>query len=58
MVTITYLEMLAPPARASATAARSIITDPRVEIYLLRVAGAPAGFAELDRRVKGEVELS
>lgn len=35
-----------------------IITDERVEIYVLYVAGVPAGFAELDRRVAGEIELA
>ena len=34
-----------------------IIRDPRVEVLVLYVSGAPAGFAELDRRVVGEVEL-
>jgi GNAT superfamily N-acetyltransferase len=37
---------------------RGIIEDDRVEIYVLYVADRPAGYAELDRRVGGEVELS
>ena len=36
----------------------AIIRDPLVEIYVLYVAGVPAGFIELDRRVSGEVELA
>lgn len=35
-----------------------IIHDDRVEIYVLSVHGAPAGYAELDRRVEGEIELA
>jgi GNAT superfamily N-acetyltransferase len=35
-----------------------IIHDPAVELHVLHVEGVPAGFAELDRRVAGEVELS
>lgn len=34
-----------------------IIQDPKVEIYVLYVDGAPAGYAELDRRQEGEIEL-
>ncbi len=34
-----------------------IIHDPRDEVHVLHVEGVPAGFAELDRRVEGEVEL-
>ena len=36
----------------------TIIRDPLVEIYVLYVAGVPAGYIELDRRVSGEVELA
>jgi GNAT superfamily N-acetyltransferase len=36
----------------------AIIHDPAVEMHVLHVDGVPAGFAELDRRVEGEVELS
>jgi GNAT superfamily N-acetyltransferase len=34
-----------------------IITDDRVEIFVLFMGGVPAGFFELDRRIEGEVEL-
>ena len=36
----------------------AIIQDERVEIYVLYVAGVPAGYAELDRRTDGEIELA
>ena len=35
----------------------AILDDPRDEVHVLTVEGVPAGFAELDRRVEGEVEL-
>jgi GNAT superfamily N-acetyltransferase len=35
----------------------AIITDPRVEIFILYVRGVPAGYCELDTRTSGEVEL-
>jgi len=35
----------------------AIIHDPRDENHVLHVEGVPAGFAELDRRVDGEIEL-
>lgn len=35
-----------------------IIGDPRVEVHVLHVDGAPAGFAELDRRKDNEIELT
>jgi GNAT superfamily N-acetyltransferase len=100
-VTVTYLEMREPPARAPAPLPRTglttallraldptvgfyrylydavgapwrwyernalsddelaaIIRDERVEIYVLYCGGAPAGYAELDRRRPGEVELA
>jgi GNAT superfamily N-acetyltransferase len=34
------------------------IHDPRDEIHVLHVDGVPAGFAELDRRIEGEIELN
>jgi GNAT superfamily N-acetyltransferase len=34
-----------------------IIHDPRDEVHVLHVEGVPAGFAELDRRCEGEIEL-
>jgi GNAT superfamily N-acetyltransferase len=35
----------------------ALLNDPRLEVHVLTADGAPAGFAELDRRVEGEVEL-
>ena len=35
----------------------ALILDPLVENHVLHVDGAPAGFAELDRRAAGEIEL-
>jgi GNAT superfamily N-acetyltransferase len=35
----------------------AIIHDPMVEIHVMYCDGVPAGFAELDRRREGEVEL-
>jgi catechol 2,3-dioxygenase-like lactoylglutathione lyase family enzyme/GNAT superfamily N-acetyltransferase len=43
--------------RMSDAALSSILGDPRDEIHVLLVDGSPAGFAELDRRIQGEVEL-
>jgi GNAT superfamily N-acetyltransferase len=34
-----------------------VLQDPRDEVHVLHADGVPAGFAELDRRVEGEVEL-
>ncbi len=34
------------------------VQDPKVEVYVLYCEGQPAGYAELDRRVDGEVELA
>jgi GNAT superfamily N-acetyltransferase len=39
------------------TALSAIIHDPRDEIHALFVEGVPAGFAELDRRSDGEIEI-
>jgi GNAT superfamily N-acetyltransferase len=36
---------------------RALLHDPRLEIHVLMVEGVPAGFAELDRRSEGEIEL-
>src|SRR5438132_4844106 len=36
---------------------RDIITHSNVDIYLLRVDGEAAGYAELDRRVVDEIQL-
>lgn len=35
----------------------ALLNDPRVEIHVLMADGVPAGFAELDRRIEGEIEL-
>ena len=35
-----------------------IIHDPQVEVHVLFVDGVPAGFAELDRRTPGEIEVT
>jgi GNAT superfamily N-acetyltransferase len=37
---------------------QQILNDDLVEVYVLNVAGKPAGYAELDRRTPGEVELA
>lgn len=36
----------------------AIVSDERVDLYVLYRSGAPAGFAELDRRRDGEIELA
>jgi len=35
----------------------AMLNDPRLEVHVLHVDGVPAGFAELDRRTEGEIEL-
>jgi GNAT superfamily N-acetyltransferase len=35
----------------------ALLHDPRLEVHVLMVDGVPAGFAELDRRTEGEIEL-
>ncbi|HEY7159328.1 MAG TPA: hypothetical protein VH575_35615, partial [Gemmataceae bacterium] len=35
----------------------ALLNDPRLEVHVLMVEGVPAGFAELDRRIDGEIEL-
>jgi GNAT superfamily N-acetyltransferase len=35
----------------------ALLADPRLEVHALMVEGVPAGFAELDRRIEGEMEL-
>jgi GNAT superfamily N-acetyltransferase len=35
----------------------AILNDPRDEVHVLKVDGVLAGFAELDRRIEGEIEL-
>jgi GNAT superfamily N-acetyltransferase len=43
--------------KMSDEALAAILADPRDELHVLHVAGAPAGFAELDRRQPHEIEL-
>ena len=50
--------LIAASAAAADEALAAIIRDARVEIYVLYCDGAPAGYAELDFRKKGEVELA
>ena len=35
----------------------AILHDPRVEVHVLMADGVPAGFAEIDLRIEGEIEL-
>jgi GNAT superfamily N-acetyltransferase len=35
----------------------ALLHDSRLEVYVLMADGVPAGFAELDRRIEGEIEL-
>jgi GNAT superfamily N-acetyltransferase len=35
----------------------ALLHDPRLEVQVLMADGVPAGFAELDRRIDGEIEL-
>jgi GNAT superfamily N-acetyltransferase len=35
----------------------AILNDPRDEVHVLMADGSPAGLAELDRRMEGEIEL-
>ena len=35
----------------------ALLHDPRLEVHVLMAEGVPAGFAELDRRTDGEIEL-
>lgn len=39
-------------------ALRAIIQHPQIEVYVLYVAGVPAGYAELDRTQPGQIELA
>lgn len=43
--------------KLSATELAALMNDPRLEIHVLMADGVPAGFAELDRRIEGEIEL-
>jgi GNAT superfamily N-acetyltransferase len=35
----------------------ALLDDPRLEVHVLMADGVPAGYAELDRRTEGEIEL-
>jgi GNAT superfamily N-acetyltransferase len=35
----------------------ALLNDPRLEVHVLTAEGVPAGFAELERRIEGEIEL-
>jgi GNAT superfamily N-acetyltransferase len=35
----------------------ALLNDPRLEVHVLMAEAVPAGFAELDRRIDGEIEL-
>ena len=35
----------------------ALLNDPRLEVHVPMADGVPAGFAELDRRIEGEIEL-
>jgi GNAT superfamily N-acetyltransferase len=39
-------------------ALRQLLQDDRVDVYRFYVSGQPAGFGELDRRTRGEVQLA
>jgi GNAT superfamily N-acetyltransferase len=43
--------------KLSDTELAAILNDPKDEVHVLMFDGVPAGFAELDRRVDGEIEL-
>jgi GNAT superfamily N-acetyltransferase len=43
--------------KLSDTELAALLNDPRLEVHVLMVDGVPAGFAELDRRTEGKIEL-
>jgi GNAT superfamily N-acetyltransferase len=43
--------------KMSDTELAGLLNEPQLEVHVLMVDGVPAGFAELDRRIKGEIEL-
>jgi GNAT superfamily N-acetyltransferase len=43
--------------KLSDTELAALLRDPRIEVHVLMLDGVPAGFAELDRRLEGEIEL-
>jgi GNAT superfamily N-acetyltransferase len=44
--------------RSSDAELAALLNDPRLEVHVLTAEGVPAGFAELDRRVDGEIKLA
>ncbi len=44
--------------RLSDSELAALLNDPRIEVHVLMVDGVPAGFAELDRRVEGQIKLA
>jgi GNAT superfamily N-acetyltransferase len=44
--------------RMPAETLETILADDRIEVHVLWDRGVPAGYAELDRRIDGEVELA
>jgi GNAT superfamily N-acetyltransferase len=45
------------PRKLSDAELAALLNDPRLEVHVLMADGVPAGFAELDRRTEGEIEL-
>jgi hypothetical protein len=43
--------------KLSAAELAALLNDPWLEVHVLMAEGIPAGFAELDRRIEGEIEL-
>ena len=43
--------------KLSDTELAALLNDSRLEVHVLMAEGVPAGFAELDRRTQGEIEL-
>jgi len=44
--------------RLDDAALAAIVQDPAVEVFVVQVAGVPAGYVELDARVPGDVEIA
>lgn len=44
--------------KLSDTELAALLHDPRLEVHVLMADGVPAGFAELDRRIEGEIKLA
>jgi GNAT superfamily N-acetyltransferase len=43
--------------KLSPDALLAILHNPKIEVHVLMAEGVPAGFAEIDRRTEGEIEL-